>query len=170
MKISMIALAALVMSSSAFAMPSVGDDAVFALTATVNGQTYTGTGEEKLVAFDAASNNWTEQNTFVISGQTQTQNQTVQTNQLLTHTTVAAVMSNCAAYGGTPQSITVPAGTYNTCSLPVNSNGQTGTVWVASGIAFGMVQSDITTASNGQHTVLKLISATAALESEEASE
>jgi hypothetical protein len=160
MKISMILLAFFGMNISAFAMPTVGDQALFAVTDTTNGQNYTGTVEIKLVSFDAAAKQWDEQELITVGGQTNTRQQTLTTDQLLTDASVQGILNNCTAYNGTLQTITVPAGTFGTCALPDNGNGQTGTVWV-SNVTFGIVQSDTTNSSNGEHTVLKLISSSA---------
>jgi len=156
MKTSLILSAIFAFSSSAFAMPSVGDDSVFALTNTMNGQTVTGTVEIKLISHNTSNETWDERESITVNGQSQTQDQSVATSQLLTDATAQQILASCASIGGKAQSITVPAGTFNTCSIPSSSNGSTGTVWIST-VTFGVVQSD-ETASNGEHVVLKLVS------------
>lgn len=131
-------------SAVAFAMPKVGDYA--SLNLTLNNAPV-GTLEEELIQFDATKNQYLQQNTQTLSGKrdvTQTWTDGV------TDAQIAAIISNCANYGGQIQSIIEPAGTFSTCALPVNSNGSTGMMWVAN-VPFGIAKLDIT--NQGNHII-----------------
>jgi hypothetical protein len=155
-----VLVSVLVMSSAAYAMPNVGDDAVYTVSATESGQTVNGTMEFKLMSQDASTGNWGEQVTTVINGQSNVQTQSMTSQQLVTDAQAQTILANCAAVGGTPANITVPAGAFSTCAIPSSSNDGTGTVWVAD-VAFGVVQEDVTNPTSGEHVVLQLQSQSA---------
>jgi len=153
MKTIFVTFAALLVSASAFAMPTIGDHSVFNLSYTQQGNTMTGTLDQSITAFDSASGNYTVHSIVTLGKQNDVQDQ--QTNQLLDDATVADILANCANYQGQPQSVTVPAGTFNTCALPNNGNdGSKGTVWVGN-VSFGTVKFD-QVKTDGTHIVLEL--------------
>jgi hypothetical protein len=106
-------------------------------------------------AHDTASDSWDEQITTSIAGQTSSQDQTLASTSLLTDLQAQEIVANCSSVNGTLATITVPAGTFNTCAAPQNNNGETGTVWVAD-VTFGIVQESLTNASTGQQITIQL--------------
>ncbi|MBC7369983.1 MAG: hypothetical protein H7326_00355 [Bdellovibrionaceae bacterium] len=138
MKSLLVSAAALLVSVSAFAMPKIGDQALYALDYTVQGTANTGTYENEITGFDASTGMFTV-HTIVKLG-TQSQAQDEQSNSLLDDATVGQLIANCAAQGGTTEAVTVPAGTFNACALPISGDDFTGKAWVAAGVSFGMVK------------------------------
>ena len=156
---SVLSVLCLAVSASAFAMPAVGDVALFDLAATVNGNQYNGTVEISLTEFNAANQQYHEKQVLNIAGQNQVQDQWVESKNLPTEALINAVLGNCAAYGGTSEKITVPAGAFDTCVMPFNDNGHTGKSWIGQTV-FGVVKNDDTQTSNGTHAVMSLRSFT----------
>ena len=144
------------MATSALAMPNIGDEAMYAASVTQAGQTVTGTVEFKLMSLDTGTNYWSEQITTDFPGQSTVQNQSVSASELMNDTQIQALLQNCAGAAGVLQTITVPAGTFNTCELPANdaANGTTGMVWIGEA-TFGLIQEDMTSA-DGKHSVMQL--------------
>lgn len=155
MKKALILVSVFVMSTAAYAMPNVGDEAMFAVTTTQSGQTLTGTMEFKLMSHDTTTDNWDEQITTSIAGQTSNQDQTLTSSSLLTDLQAQQILASCGSVNGALATITVPAGTFNTCAVPQNNNGETGTVWVAD-VTFGIVQENLTNSSTGQQITIQL--------------
>jgi hypothetical protein len=145
--------------NTAFAMPTLGDDVIFSSVRVNAGAVITGTFEMKLVSFDSTSGKWTERQTTTENGVTKVENEQILSSALLTDAGVALLLANCTTMGGTLQTVTVPAGTFPTCAIASNSDFSNGTLWVAKGIVFGVVQEDFTQA-DGTHTVLQLVSQT----------
>ena len=133
------------LAGSAMATPKIGDQANFSLTISKAGQTIPGAISFELTQFDASRNQFLQhQVTQVQGGQTQTQDNWVSANDMLTDEKIDAVIANCVRAGGQNQSIQVPAGTYPTCALPINGNdGTKGVVWVAK-VPLGLVRFDST--------------------------
>jgi hypothetical protein len=151
--LSLVAL--FLVSSSAFAMPNVGDDAIYFTTQTsAAGETSSGTSEMKLTAYDSTNDVWTLQQTVFTNGTPYSTDHAVSSQQLLTDELVQLLMSTCAESGGTPGAVTVPAGTFNACAIYSNNTTCTGTMWIAE-VAFGLVKKDCTQL-NGAHIVTEL--------------
>jgi hypothetical protein len=146
--------------NSSFAMPTVGDDVIFSSVRVNAGAVITVTFEMKLISYDSASGKWTERQTTTENGVSKVENDQVLNSALLTDAGVATLLANCVSMSGTLQTVTVPAGTFSTCAVASNSAFSNGTLWIAKGVVFGVVQEDFTQA-DGTHTVLQLVSQTA---------
>jgi hypothetical protein len=146
--------------NAAHAMPTLGDDVIFSSVRVNAGAVITGTFEMKLVSFDSTSEKWTERQTTTENGVAKVENEQILNSALLTDSGVASLLTNCTSMDGTLQTVTVPAGTYSTCAIASNSDFSNGTLWVAKGVVFGVVQEDFTQ-PDGTHTVLQLVSQTA---------
>jgi hypothetical protein len=146
----------------AHAMPTVGDEVIFSSVRVNTGAVTTGTFEMKLASFNTASGNWSEIQTTTENGVAKTETEQVPNSALLTDSSVALLLTSCAGMGGALQTVTVPAGTFPTCAIPSNSDFSKGTLWIAKGVVFGIVQEDFTQA-DGTHTVLQLVSQTAGI-------
>jgi hypothetical protein len=155
----LVLVSVLVMSASAYAMPNVGDDAIFAVTSTLAGQTENGSIEFALMGQDPTTNTWSEQITSVIGGQTSTQMRSASSQELMTDAQAQSILANCTLTGGIPAAITVPAGSFNTCAIPATNGQATGTVWI-SDVAFGIVQEEMTNTTTGQVVIMQLQSQT----------
>jgi hypothetical protein len=119
----------------AHAMPTVGDEVIFSSVRVNTGAVTTGTFEMKLASFNTASGNWSEIQTTTENGVAKTETEQVPNSALLTDSSVALLLTSCAGMG---------------------------TLWIAKGVVFGIVQEDFTQA-DGTHTVLQLVSQTAGI-------
>lgn len=133
----------------ATAMPKIGDYS--SMNVTLNSAAV-GTVENELISFDAATNQFTERTTQTIAGNRSVSNVTTSG---VTDALIAQILATCSSQGGTLQTITEPAGTFNTCAAPVNSNGTVGTMWVGA-VPFGIVKIDVT--NSGSHIIEDLAS------------
>lgn len=127
-----ITLAAIV----AEATPALGDKSVYDVTLSRGNQTLTGTVTFELTNYNKAANSWTQTSTTDFNGQKQTQTETIEAKDLLEDSSIDYMLTNCAARGGTTETITSPAGAFQTCAVPVNNANGAGTVWVAK-VPFG---------------------------------
>lgn len=148
MKAILMSLASVLLATTAMAMPSVGDYSKFNVVVSQGNQKMNAVVENSIVAFDQASGMYTIQQNVSYNGQSQASTEQRAVNEMLTDATATSIMAQCAAYGGALEKVTVPAGTFNTCKLPTDNN--TGFMWIASGVAFGLVKVDQT--ENGQKT------------------
>jgi hypothetical protein len=141
------ALALALVSASAYATPKLGDYAAFDLTATQNGQSAQGTLEQEIV--QANGDQFLERQTVTFSGQApEVSDAWKAVSDFLDDNTINAILANCASAGGTAQSITVPAGTYNTCAMNFDSEDSKGTVWITA-VPFGVARVDTLIKENG---------------------
>ena len=110
-----IALSLSVFSSALFALPAVGDMALFK----VHAQGYEFTQKQELVSFNAADNTFVQKETTSIFGQESVQNKSVSADSLTSEEQLQAVLDNCttAQIGGTLEQVTVPAGVFSTCGI-----------------------------------------------------
>ena len=132
-----LALATLALSAVAHASPAVGDTAAFDGTLTQGSQS---TGVHVTVAltqFDPAKNAYLEvQTVTAASGRSKTDQAWVATTDLLDDAIIGQVLADCAGQGGTSESLTVPAGTFNTCRI----EQQDGTVVNVGAVPFGIIK------------------------------
>jgi hypothetical protein len=142
----------LLLSAAAFAMPTVGDNALYAWTHTVGTKTSEGSSLRSIIAQNPATNGFVTRLTTELDGKRATNDQ--ESTNLPTEQWITNLMANCAAYHGTLEAITVKAGTFQTCSTPVNSRGNTGRAWFAL-VSFGFVKS-VVTDSKGNTDTLEL--------------
>ena len=138
MKSLLVSAAAFLVSVSALAMPAVGDQALYNLNYTVNGTVNAGTYENEITGFDAATGMFTIHTIVTMGKQVDAQDE--QSNSLLDDATVGQLIANCTAQGGALESVTLPAGAFSTCALPISGDDFSGTAWIASGVPFGIVK------------------------------
>lgn len=125
-------------SSVAFAYPALNDKAEFA-------GKYEGGGGGSMnftlsLEITNVVNNGTQ---FVVhsvttlpNGKVQAQDETYNASDLLSQETVNEILSQCSQSGGVIESVTVPAGTFQACSLPQQNGGR---VWIGD-VTFGLVK------------------------------
>lgn len=151
MKLFVSAIAAFAFSAVAHASPAVGDAANFAGTwgdATV-------TQNVTFTAFDQASNSFKQSTTTAISGQpTATQEDMVKMEDTASDAALQDIVTNCVSYGYVAETITVPAGSFPTCKLPMEAGGF---VWIGV-VPFAVIKFD--TVSDGKPLLLELTSFT----------
>ena len=135
---SVFVLAAALVSVSAYAMPTVGDYAAYDVVLPNPNKTVI-SFQQELVAFDATRNEFILRRTQKFPGQAEkVETVPVSTADLLDDATVDSILAYCAGAGGTLQTITVPAGTFNTCPIPQNRDGSK-VVYVAK-VPFGFAR------------------------------
>jgi hypothetical protein len=148
MKTIFMSLVSMLFAATAFAMPAVGDNAVYNVTISQGGQSVAGTLESTITAANGGT--YTVESKINLGGQSQVQNDQRSEQEMVSDALVGQIMGNCAQYGGKLESVTVPAGTFNACALPADPQDVTGYTWVAQ-VAFGVVKVD-TTNTQGQRT------------------
>lgn len=151
MKFVISALAFVGFASAAHAMPAVGDSATFngnwGADAVSQTMTY--------VSFDQATNTFKQSTTTTIGAQApQTQEDAVKMEDTASDAQLQDLVTNCAAYGYTPETVTVPAGTFASCKLPMEGGGF---AWLAV-VPFAAVKFEAT--AEGKPLVLTLTSFT----------
>ncbi len=135
-KFVLVTIASALLSISAFAAPKVGD------TVTMEGSMagIPVTIVESIISYNANTDVFVVRQSQTMGTQTQTVEQNAPSQNIMSEETGAMVVANCAAMGGSLETINVKAGAFNACKLPIDA---TSTVWVAS-VPFGMVRMDAT--------------------------
>jgi len=141
----------LFLSASAIAMPTVGDSALYSWTHALATKVSVGTSTRSIIKFNPASG-FTTLLVTEMDGKTNTVEQ--ETSSLPTDAWIVDLLANCTAYGGTPETLSVKAGPFETCSMPINSRGNTGRAWFAH-VPFGFVKS-VVNGSKGNIDTLEL--------------
>lgn len=111
----LIALSFSVFSSTLFAMPAVGDMAVYKVHA--NG--YEITQKIELVSYNPADKTYAQKETMSVFGQESVQVKNVPADGFLTDAVIAQVLTYCQSseIGGTLETVTVAAGTFQSCAI-----------------------------------------------------
>lgn len=149
-----IALAALI-SVQAYATPKVGDFAEFDTVLSLNGQQVTGSITLEIIQQND-QNQFLRRETVVFPGQdTQTEEIWINADELINDATIDNVLANCATSGGALQTISVPAGEFQTCALPSEGEDSKDLAYVAK-VPFGIAQYDSLKKANGMLMQLKL--------------
>ncbi|MGE0634433.1 MAG: hypothetical protein AB7O96_18600 [Pseudobdellovibrionaceae bacterium] len=131
-------------SLSAQAMPSVGDFAQYDYVADYNGDVIKGTIETEILEKDEAAGRFKILETLIVSGEEPDVVEYWKDEEnLITDEYIDAILGDCTGYEGTEQTITVPAGTFNTCLIEF----RTETTYASSDVAkvpFGFVTQEYT--------------------------
>lgn len=136
---------------SVFAIPSVGDIARYHAVQVKNGiKVMEQNTEYKFVAFDRATDEFTQVQTtqsLMPAGQPpEVVTTQVKRDSALSDAQIDQMLQMCAQIGGKLEKIRVPAGAFDTCKLPQ----ETQSVWIAK-VPFGFVKMTQTD-SNGEMT------------------
>jgi hypothetical protein len=116
---SFITLSFALFSSALLAMPSVGDMATYKVR--TNG--YEGTLKIELTSFDASTNSFTKKETTSFMGQETSEVETVNASELQSESQLQMALAYCSNMGGTLETVSVPAGNFQTCALQ-NAEGK----------------------------------------------
>lgn len=147
----LLVIASLVVSSVAFAMPSVNDSASYDVVVTQGNQSQHITYDASLTEYNSGQDTFKMVEVTTVHGQQpQTQEGWVKGEDLASDELVAELLTNCAKYRGKAGKVTVPAGTFDSCALPQNNNGVVGTLWVAK-VSFGIAKIE---QSNGRQKMV----------------
>lgn len=138
----------------AFAAPKVGDTATFDATVTVGAATTKATAVLELLKQDGEK--FLQRTTVTYEGaQPSVTEEWKESSELLDDARVDEVLAACAAQGGKPGKITVPAGTFEACELGYDDDGSAGTDWIAK-VPFGTAKSEYTLKADGKRVELSL--------------
>lgn len=124
-----LTLVTLLFAATAQATPAVGDYAKFNVTSGAVSGIY----EQTLTSL--RSDGYVMLSVLTVNGQAQRDESIVAGSDLMTDATINTVLTDCAAYGGRPEQVVVPAGTFATCAF----TEQAGTVWIAQ-VPFGVAK------------------------------
>lgn len=136
MKTVLITLVTLI-TSAALAMPAVGDKALYNVTETQAGTTYQYTFDQVIVSQDPTTHFFNIDQTITYQGQSQVKSVQQDPANLPTDSTVTSYITNCVMIGGKLETITIAAGTFNTCVVLTDSGS---TLWIAN-VPFGIAKS-----------------------------
>lgn len=142
-------IASLLTTAVVSAMPAVGDLALYNITSIDAGVTYNYTLEQKLTAQNVLTGDFNVSQTVTYNGVTQATEYAVPADQLATTQMIDLYLNNCALAGGTLETVTVPAGTFNTCAVKDENNN---TTWIAQ-VPFGFVKMSGVTEDGAQQVV-----------------
>lgn len=124
-----------IVSLAAVAMPKVGDLAVY-------DGLYEGSGggsmpfEQTLLLTELSGPSAVVESTLIFDEQSRQQKINLKTEQLLSSDVVEYVLSECATQGGALETVTVPAGQFETCAI---AQGPVAKVWIGK-VPFGIVK------------------------------
>lgn len=140
-------------ASLAMAYPAINDKAEYqAKYSGAAGGSIDYTQRLEITAFDASKNEFTVKSVQEMNGASQAADQQLTADQIPTEQQVRELLAQCAASGGTPEQVTVPAGTFESCSMPEANNGR---AWIAA-VPFGFVKL-IAIDSDGNRNELQLV-------------
>lgn len=124
-------------TSAALAFPSVKDHTEYNVNyASAAGGAIDYVLKLEITGYDSAAQQYTVKSTQLLNGQEKAQDQKYAADQFPTNAQVNDLLAQCAQQGGTPEKITVPAGSFDTCALPQQNNGK---VWIAA-VPFGFAK------------------------------
>jgi hypothetical protein len=147
----------LLSGSFAVAMPAVNDYAQFAATVSDGTKTQTAVYELQLTAYDAQKKEFTMSVTFSHDGQSVTQTNQVPEGNLPTDAVIAQMLTNCTAFGGKAEKLTVGTAAIDTCAIPSGEGDESGTVWIGA-VPFGVVKQQVTNTKSGLTNTMTLSS------------
>jgi hypothetical protein len=141
MKMILAALAliatSVVVSTTAQALPAVGDTATFTGTTVQQGHQIAFQVVTTLTQFDAAQNQYMQTTTTSAPGmQPNIEQKWMPATSIVTNEKVAYLLANCAAQNGVLESVTVSAGAFNTCRI----TDQQGSQYNIGPVPFGIVK------------------------------
>lgn len=141
--------ATLLIGTSAFAAyPALYDTTDYSGQLTTNGVQHAIALRFQASAFDAATATYdVTQSISYDNGTPQTNVQKQEAKDMFSNALYGQYIQYCGQIGGKLETVTVAAGTFDTCAAPVNQNGQTGTTWVGN-VPFGIVKTQITDTKN----------------------
>jgi hypothetical protein len=118
----LFALSVSLFSSALLAMPAVGDLAVYKISA--NG--YEVTQRTELTSFNASTNSFTRKVTTTYAGQSSSQVDSVNASELNTEAQLQMAITYCETpnIGGKLETVSVPAGTFQTCAINTDDGGR----------------------------------------------
>ncbi|MGZ3693202.1 MAG: hypothetical protein ACXWQO_03290 [Bdellovibrionota bacterium] len=145
---SLIVLGSALFALSAYATPKVGDYALFAATISANGRSIPATIELEILREEGEGKFLQRQTNKIGDQDPQSNDEVKPVDQFISDATIDALLADCAGNGGTLETVTVPAGDFNSCKLPFDNEESTGTAWVSK-VPFGLARIDSKSKQNG---------------------
>ncbi len=142
--------------TTAFATPKVGDFAQYQLNIQNGANSMDLTLIREILNQDASGNFLVRQIIQLPDGNQQTSENLEGADQFLSDATIDGLLGNCASAGGALQTITVPAGSFETCAVPFSNDAETGTAWIGK-VSLGLVQIQTTSKEDGTVTNGQLV-------------
>jgi hypothetical protein len=134
------------------ATPKTGDFASYQLNVSSREHNFTVVLDKEILTFDATQNTYLVRQSVVYEGGApETTEENTPADQFITDEMIDSILANCSSTGGSLQTISVPAGTFNTCAMPIDNETETGTVWITK-VPFGFVQLQTTSKADGVQT------------------
>jgi hypothetical protein len=142
----------LVFAALSHATPKMGDFASYQLEMSSREHNLSVIIDKEILSFDASQNSYLVRQTMTQEGNPpESLEENTPADQMITDEMIDSILVNCGSTGGSLQSVTVPAGTFNTCAMPIDNESESGTVWIAK-VPFGFVQLQTTSKSEGVTT------------------
>ena len=118
---SLLALSFFVFSSALFAMPSVGDMAVYK----IKSGGYDIVQKVELISFNSSDNTYTQKETNSVMGQVSVNLKVVSADTLSSEANLSNLLTYCEStqVNGKLENVTVPAGTFRTCNISTDDQG-----------------------------------------------
>jgi hypothetical protein len=132
-------------ATSALAFPNVGDLAMYEGKVSANGQNLDVEVLQYIENFDPSQNKYLVVSQTLVNGaQQDSSSDWADADQVLSQSLLQQLLGSCAANGGTLESVTAPAGQFDTCKLPTDD----GHIWLGV-VPFGIVKFQSTSVENG---------------------
>jgi len=144
MKKVFLASMALLLSSSAFSAPKVGDSTYMEGTSVEDGVSKKITATQTILAFAPSTGMYTVRQIQTVGGLSESRDVSVAADDILSEETATEIVAQCESNGlGKNEKIEVKAGKFNTCKLKNESDS---VLWLAP-VPFGIVRFKTTAAS-----------------------
>lgn len=147
-------------SATALATPSIGDQATYKMHLWRDqGADFTAVDQQTIIAFNDVINQYQLHHVSTTVGSTQVFDEWVNTNAFFTDVAIGDILSSCAQKGGSLTSLTVAAGTFDSCKIVLEpSDGTVDTYWFVANIPFGFAKSIELSSDKHSHIERELIS------------
>ncbi len=143
-------IATMITAATVWAMPNVGDSALYNVKLT-EGTTTNDYTFEQTITSQETNGNFNITQTVAFNGIVDSTITQISPDQMASTDMIDLYLANCALAEGKLETITVPAGTFNTCAVKDELNA---TTWIAH-VPFGMVRMEGPT-SDGTYRVIEL--------------
>jgi hypothetical protein len=145
----------LLLSSIALAYPAVNDSVTFNATEVKDTETNQAVLQIHLAAYDSAKDAYQQVSSTTTKGKTTSNEEWVAASELFNKETYTQVSGNCDQFGGKIESVTVAAGTFETCAIPNEDKNESGVYWIGD-VPFGIVKAELTDKATSAKTTYEL--------------
>jgi hypothetical protein len=146
---------ALASHSALATTPQVGDMVLFDTTLLSEGHSSFGSLQLELIQQDF-NGKFLERQTIGIPGRSpQVKEDWKNATDFIDDDSINKTLANCESYNGKRQSILVPAGSFDSCALPVDNDSNSGTIWVAR-VPLGIIRTESVSKADGTQMTMAL--------------